>query len=271
MGKLFKIDENVILKISKYTNVKKFTLYNNFEEIDLFQIEEANYTVTSVAYDKNYIVIYKENKMIDGDSFTICCVYDVKNNKFINFKNDNELITDIKYTYLKKHEIDLKVILSIINVSKLKNVDDGAIESAIKYLSADDNTITKRDIIYYIFKTYPKLFEYRFVDPCISKHELKKIAKAIGGEKLAFFKILHTLKESNKDNIKNNRELQESLDNFNPFNDEKLRNIVSSKESSNSFSFDFIYKDAPNRDEEYNDVIFEKKLDRLNLDNTKRV
>lgn len=272
MKNIYKIDESVFLKISKYTNIKTYKLYDKGEEIVLSEMEESSYIISNVAFDKDYVVIYTENKLVDDDTVVIDSVYDIKNKRFLNIKNNKELITDIKYTYILKHEIDLKVILSIINVSKLKNVDESAIESAIKYFSADSDEINKKDIIYYIFKTYPELINHRFVDPCISNFELRKIAKSVGGDKLSFFKIPHTLNDISKENEKsNNRKLEENLMNFRPLNNDFNFGNINGMAKNNDFSFEYIYHDDANKDEEYNDVMFEKKLDRLNLANSRKI
>jgi len=272
MKNIYKIDDKVFLKISKYTNIRTYKLYDSGEETVLSEMEESSYIISNVAFDKDYVVIYTENKLVDDDSVVIDSVYDIKNKRFLNIKNNKELITDIKYTYILKHEIDLKVILSIINVSKLKNVDESAIESAIKYFSADSDEINKKDIIYYIFKTYPELINHRFVDPCLSNFELRKIAKSVGGDKLAFFKIPHTLNDTlAKTESVNNKKLEESLMNFNSLNDDFDFNNIVALEKNNDFSFGYIYHDSSSKDDEYNDVMFEKKLDRLNLENTRKI
>lgn len=272
MKNIYKIDENTFLNISKYTNVKTYKLYENGKEIILSEITESDYIKSYVIYDTDYVVIYTENNLVDEDSIVIDSVYDIKEKRFLNIQNNKKLITDIKYTYILKHEIDLKVILSIINDYKLKGVDDGAIESAIKYLSSDSDEINKKDITYYIFKTYNELINYRSVDPCLSPFEYKRIVKTVGGEKLAFFKIPHTFDDDlSKDEKNNNKLLEENLLNFGSLNDDFKFNHMVNIEKNDDFSFGYIYHDSSNKDDEYNDIMFEKKLENLNLKNPKKI
>ncbi len=179
-----KINDEISVKRVHKAKKAKTSVFENGKEIVLATIETGPYFWSRMLFDENYIVVYSRGCMINQIPLTVEAVYSIKEKRVLTL--NQKLRTILDYMLICRRGVDLTDVLTTINNEELGLVDSESKGDLTRYLTAENDAISREEVVEYVLKAYPILKAYTNLKGPISVIQYKKIKEEIGTETFWF-------------------------------------------------------------------------------------
>lgn len=208
MKNIININDLITIEINKKFGRTIITLNKNGNKEVLSSLKTNDYFWSDIKFDENYIIVYSSGCMVNQIPLKIESAYNIKTDTILDLEKDKKLATELEYMFISKQGFDIRTTLSVINSSNLEVSDNEDVKNMIKYLTNENNNITKEEVINYIIKTYPLLSRFSQIETPITVMDYKMILKEFNSSYLYFHKIPQIIDSS----INKLKKANESMD-----------------------------------------------------------